>query len=81
MERDCMIAHGVSRFLKERLFDKSDPYKINICDNCGNMSTTPKLCKSCDSDKISRCNLPYAAKLLLQELNAMGMKTSLSSKK
>ena len=81
MERDAMIAHGVSRFLKERLFEKSDPYQINICDSCGNISTTPTECKICETDKVSRCNLPYASKLLIQELNAMGIKTSIIVKK
>lgn len=81
MERDSIIAHGASRFLKERLFDKSDPYQAYICDLCGNFATTPTECRGCETDKISKCNLPYASKLLLQELNAMGIKTSITVKK
>jgi len=81
MERDCMIAHGVSRFLKERLFEKSDPYTINICDSCGNIATSSIECKFCNEDKISKVNLPYAAKLLVMELMAMNIKVGFSVKK
>ena len=75
MERDCIIAHGSARFLKERLFDMSDPYEIHVCKKCGEQSTTPTECKVCNTTDISRVNFPYAAKLLKQELNAMGLKT------
>ena len=76
-----MIAHGVSRFLKERLFEKSDPYTINICDTCGNIATSPIECKFCTEDKISRVNIPYAARLLILELMAMNIKVLFNVKK
>jgi DNA-directed RNA polymerase II subunit RPB2 len=80
MERDCMIAHGVSLFLKERLFYQSDPYQVVICDNCGCITSSPTECKACKNDKVSKVNLPYAAKLLILELNTMGIKTMIKSK-
>jgi len=46
-----------------------------------NVSTTPTECKACDSDKISKCNFPYASKLLMQELQAMGIKMAIKVKK
>ena len=79
MERDCMISHGASRFLKERLCDQSDPYTATICNTCGNFSTSADYCKSCDTDCISRVNLPYVSKLVIQELNAMLIKCKIST--
>uniref|UniRef100_A0A6C0EK23 DNA-directed RNA polymerase n=1 Tax=viral metagenome TaxID=1070528 RepID=A0A6C0EK23_9ZZZZ len=74
MERDCMISHGASEFLRERLFIASDPFTITVCDKCGVMTSMPSECQVCHGDRISKCNFPYASKLLTQELTAMGLK-------
>lgn len=74
MERDCMIAHGSAAFLKERLFDVSDPFQIMVCKKCGVMTSSPTQCQVCRGDNVSKVNFPYASKLLCQELTAMGIK-------
>ena len=80
MERDCMIGHGTSKFLQERLFEQSDKYSVSICSKCRNFSTSRTECKSCETDQIDRVHLPYVSKLLLQELNAMMILTKITAK-
>lgn len=77
MERDAMISHGVSRFLTERLFDMSDRFSIPVCNQCGAMPNELNQCMMCMSTNISRIPIPYACKLLFQELQAMGIKINL----
>lgn len=77
MERDCMISHGASAFLKERLMDASDAHICYVCDICGLLAISGKNileCRGCNNTtKISKINIPYAFKLLIQELMAMNI--------
>jgi DNA-directed RNA polymerase II subunit RPB2 len=77
MERDCMIAHGNSAILKERLFLVSDPFQISVCKKCGVMTSNLKECQVCKGDGIISCNFPYASKLLHQELTSLGLKVTI----
>jgi len=77
MERDAMISHGVSRFLLERLYDMSDPFQMKVCNSCGMTPKTMDGCDICDNRQLTSVQIPYACKLLFQELNAMGIRTQI----
>ena len=75
-----MISHGASAFLKERLLDVSDAFRVHICEICGLMTPIAKLqqgqfeCRPCkNKTRIAQVVVPYAAKLLFQELGAMNV--------
>ena len=79
MERDCMVSHGASRFTKERLYNVSDAFSVNICNKCGMISTYNDkehihLCKICNNrTDFKYVEIPYACKLLFQELITMNI--------
>lgn len=74
MEKDCIFSHGSVRILRESLFDKSDKYHIPVCIECGNIPNKRTYCNKCENDTIQIKNMPYATKLLYQELLSMGIK-------
>ena len=79
MERDCLIGHGASALLRDRLLEESDKYTVMVCETCGllayhDVKQNKYICRI-DGDKavISGVQLSYAFKLLLQELMALGV--------
>lgn len=97
MERDSLLAHGVSAFLKESMTDRSDATDVIICTGCGQIALANGAnkkfnCYNCNSTRVyydtnaqkmnkeqiesskndfEKLQMPYAMKLLTQELEAM----------
>ena len=69
MERDCLIGYGATQLLLERLMISSDRFEVNACQECGLMGYNGwcSYCKS--SKKMATLTIPYAAKLLFQEVS------------
>jgi DNA-directed RNA polymerase II subunit RPB2 len=79
METDAIVAHGMSQFLKERMMETADLYVAYVCDSCGLLAQKVidknyHSCKSCKNySKISKVNMPYAFKLMTQELMSVNI--------
>ena len=81
MERDTLIAHGASSMLLEFLLLKSDAFRALVCAKCGMLAipaaqgahvrNAKMHCRACGSNDCIWKTMPYAKKLLLQELYAM----------
>lgn len=95
-ERDALIAHGLSKFLKEKLLDNSDAYVCFVCDKCGLFAQRFERsenkayasendtyhCPACKNiNDISKVRIPYAFKLFLQELMALNIAPRIRCKK
>ncbi|KAI9158388.1 DNA-directed RNA polymerase III subunit RPC2 [Paramyrothecium foliicola] len=73
MERDCLIAYGASQLLLERLMISSDGVQLDICQQCG-LFGYKGYCNTCKSTReVTKMTMPYAAKLLVQELISMNV--------
>lgn len=79
MEIECAWAHGTQQFLKERFMECSDNYRVFICKTCGLMATVNPdkniyNCKACKNNTdFAEIRIPYACKLLFQEVQTMGI--------
>lgn len=73
MERDCLIGYGAAALLQERLLFSSDVFQASVCEECGFIGAKDR-CEYCQSGQaVIKVKMPYACKLLFQELMAMGI--------
>ena len=78
MERDVLLSYGFSQFAKESVMERSDKYTWAVCKSCGRIARyAPQQglyeCLGCANTDISVVQTPYAFKLLVQELETMGI--------
>jgi DNA-directed RNA polymerase II subunit RPB2 len=85
MERDVLIAHGIPQFLKERMMDSSDIFRVFVSKKdeaivVGNPQKQIFRFNNEDirDDEICEVQMPYAMKLLLQEMESMGIDVRLN---
>ena len=89
MERDSLLAHGVSFLLQDRLMNCSDYSQAYVCRRCGSILSpivqgrlsagaigeSPKvICHTCErSDALDVIAIPYVFRYLAAELMAMNV--------
>ncbi len=79
MEKDAMVSHGAAKFTRGRMYDASDKYSVHICKKCGlvasyNNEMHIHHCRTCDNrSDFAYVEIPYACKLLFQELTTMNV--------
>ena len=80
MERDCILSHGASAVLLDRLFHQSDEFHCAVCRRCGLVAESlspdaavqiePRdFCRGCGlggADHVARVALPYSRGLGLE---------------
>ena len=93
MERDSLLAHGVSFTLQDRLMNCSDYSQCHVCKRCGSIlspmqvpihsSMLPSrgeriICQSCkQKDQIDIVAIPYVFRYLCTELVSMNIRLKL----
>lgn len=92
MERDSLLAHGVSYLLQDRLMNCSDYSISNVCTKCGSITSPISThasgslssvreieCRVCQTPSIDQIALPYVFRYLATELMSMGIKVTLKT--
>src|SRR5262249_28993730 len=94
MERDTLIAHGITRFMLDKFMDAADAYITRVCDICGGFAQRKLMensgrtvgpadkffCQVCQNyDYITTIRIPYCFKLLCQELLSMNIEPKIKT--
>ncbi|KAH7820409.1 putative DNA-directed RNA polymerase III subunit RPC2 [Monocercomonoides exilis] len=78
MERDCLVGYGAALLMMERLMLSSDVFHVSVCNRCG-LIGYKDWCQHCRSTQnVFTIRIPYACKLLFQELQSMNVVPRLS---
>ena len=67
MERDSILSHGMADFLNESMMKRSDEYSVQIDETTGLIDYSDSDTQKC------RVKMPYAMKMMLQELQGMSV--------
>jgi DNA-directed RNA polymerase II subunit RPB2 len=86
MERDSLLSHGLSQFIKESYMERSDKYRWLACKHCGGLMDYSQkegsykniLCRLCGTTEFNCFETPFAFKLMKQEMEGMGLAMRLS---
>jgi len=74
MERDCLVAYGAANLLLERLLLSSDNCNPTVCRRCGLLAGRQDWCTYCETaEYVTVVRMPYACKLLFQEMQSMNV--------
>ena len=79
MERDCLIAHGASMVIKDRLLDESDGIDLYVCAQSGHIAWYDPKRRTYvspihgDGAEVYKISTSYAFKLLLDEMKSLGV--------
>ncbi|KAK2964272.1 putative DNA-directed RNA polymerase I subunit RPA2 [Blattamonas nauphoetae] len=89
MERDSLLAHGVSFLLQDRLMHCSDETEAYMCQKCGSLvsvianprssaeqtSSLSRSCRACGTGEfVGKVRVPYVLLYLINELSCMNLK-------
>ncbi len=84
VSHNCLLGQGAPWFAKDRLMEQSDETRVWFCRICGLQALVtagdPKRrfpprreCRVCESNQVVLVKMPYATKLLMQELAGMNV--------